>query len=71
MAQVRPSTEAAPPLKGTSDQFKKALGDFPTTVVVMKPGETQKFQDRAVNNRPLGGSAFPADGFFQARVIGP
>lgn len=32
-----------PPLKGTPEQFKKALGDFPTKVIVMKPGETQEF----------------------------
>jgi L-ascorbate metabolism protein UlaG (beta-lactamase superfamily) len=32
-----------PPLKGTPEQFTKALGDFPTTVIVMKPGETRRF----------------------------
>ncbi|MFQ5754708.1 MAG: metal-dependent hydrolase [Acidiferrobacterales bacterium] len=30
------------PLKGTPDQFKQALGDFPTTVIVMKPGEVRE-----------------------------
>ncbi|MFQ5995833.1 MAG: metal-dependent hydrolase [Acidiferrobacterales bacterium] len=37
-----------PPLKGTPAQFKKALGDFPTTVIVMKPGETREFWKVAV-----------------------
>lgn len=32
-----------PPLKGTPDQFKQALGDFPTTVIVMTPGEKKNF----------------------------
>jgi L-ascorbate metabolism protein UlaG (beta-lactamase superfamily) len=32
-----------PPLKGTPEQFKQALGDFPTTVIVMTPGETKSF----------------------------
>ena len=32
-----------PPLKGTPEEFKKALGDFPTDVIVMKPGETRAF----------------------------
>lgn len=31
------------PLKGTPEQFAKALGDFPTKVVVMQPGDTMKF----------------------------
>lgn len=31
------------PLKGTPEQFAKALGDFPTKVVVMQPGDTKKF----------------------------
>lgn len=32
-----------PPLKGTPDEFKKALGNFPTNIIVMQPGETRKF----------------------------
>jgi len=32
-----------PQLKGTPEQFIKALGDFPTNVIVMKPGEIQRF----------------------------
>ena len=32
-----------PPLKGTPEQFKAALGDFPTKVIDMQPGNTQKF----------------------------
>lgn len=32
-----------PPLTGTPEQFTKALGDFPTTVIVVKPGETRTF----------------------------
>lgn len=32
-----------PPLKGTPEQLKKALGGFPATVIVMKPGDTQEF----------------------------
>jgi L-ascorbate metabolism protein UlaG (beta-lactamase superfamily) len=32
-----------PPLKGTPEQFKAALGDSPAKVIVMKPGDTQKF----------------------------
>ncbi len=32
-----------PPLKGTPEEFKKALGDFPTNVIVMTPGETKRF----------------------------
>jgi L-ascorbate metabolism protein UlaG (beta-lactamase superfamily) len=32
-----------PPLKGTPEQFKQALGDYPGEVVVMQPGETRKF----------------------------
>lgn len=32
-----------PPLKGTPEEFKQALGDFATEVVVMQPGETRKF----------------------------
>jgi L-ascorbate metabolism protein UlaG (beta-lactamase superfamily) len=31
-----------PPLKGTPDQFKQALGGFPTTIIVMKPGEVRE-----------------------------
>jgi L-ascorbate metabolism protein UlaG (beta-lactamase superfamily) len=31
------------PLKGTPEQFTKALGDFPTKVVVMQPGDTKEF----------------------------
>ncbi len=30
-------------LKGTPEQFKKALGSFPAKVIVMKPGEIRKF----------------------------
>ncbi|MFQ5764269.1 MAG: metal-dependent hydrolase [Rhodospirillales bacterium] len=33
-----------PPLKGTPEQFKNALGGFPTTVIVMQPGETRTFR---------------------------
>ena len=32
-----------PPLKGTPEQFKSALGDAPTKVMVMNPGDTQAF----------------------------
>jgi L-ascorbate metabolism protein UlaG (beta-lactamase superfamily) len=32
-----------PPLKGTPEQFKKALGDAKTEVIVMQPGETRSF----------------------------
>ncbi len=32
-----------PPLKGTPEQFQAALGDFPAKVIVMQPGEIQKF----------------------------
>jgi L-ascorbate metabolism protein UlaG (beta-lactamase superfamily) len=32
-----------PPLKGTPEQFKQALGDYPGDVVVMQPGETKTF----------------------------
>ena len=32
-----------PPLKGTSVQFKQALANFATKVIVMKPGETRSF----------------------------
>lgn len=32
-----------PPLKGTPEQFKQALGDFETQVIVMQPGETKQF----------------------------
>lgn len=32
-----------PPLKGTPEAFKKALGDTSTKVIVMKPGEVIKF----------------------------
>lgn len=32
-----------PPLKGTPDEFKAALGDFPGEVVVMEPGELRRF----------------------------
>ncbi len=32
-----------PPLKGTPEQFKEALGDYAGEVVVMQPGETRKF----------------------------
>lgn len=31
------------PLKGTPEEFAKALGDFPTKVVVMQPGNTKEF----------------------------
>ena len=33
-----------PPLKGTPEEFKAALGNFKTDVVVMEPGETRKFE---------------------------
>ncbi len=32
-----------PPLKGTPEEFKAALGDTDTNVVVMQPGDTRKF----------------------------
>ena len=32
-----------PPLKGTPEQFKKALGDAKAEVIVMQPGETRSF----------------------------
>ena len=32
-----------PPLKGTPEQFKAALGDYPADVVVMQPGEVRDF----------------------------
>ena len=32
-----------PPLKGTPEQLIRAIGDFPTRVIVMKPGEVKKF----------------------------
>ncbi|MGJ3258465.1 MAG: metal-dependent hydrolase [Rhodospirillales bacterium] len=32
-----------PPLKGTPEEFKAALGDFATDVVVMQPGDIRKF----------------------------
>lgn len=32
-----------PPLKGTPEEFKAALGDFQADVVVMQPGESRKF----------------------------
>jgi len=32
-----------PPLKGTPVQFKQALANFPTKVIVMEPGETRSF----------------------------
>lgn len=32
-----------PPLKGTPEAFKKALGDSPVQVIIMEPGETQTF----------------------------
>jgi hypothetical protein len=32
-----------PPLKDTPEELKRALGDFPTDVIVMKPGETRAF----------------------------
>ncbi len=32
-----------PPLKGTPEQFKAALGDFPTQVIVMQPGDKRTF----------------------------
>lgn len=32
-----------PPLKGTPEQFKQALGSSKTEVVVMQPGDTMKF----------------------------
>ena len=31
------------PLRGTPEQFKAALGDYPADVVVMQPGETRDF----------------------------
>jgi L-ascorbate metabolism protein UlaG (beta-lactamase superfamily) len=34
-----------PPLKGTPEQFKSALGDYPGEVIVMTPGETRSFKD--------------------------
>jgi L-ascorbate metabolism protein UlaG (beta-lactamase superfamily) len=33
-----------PPLKGRPEELIKALGDFPTKVIVMKPGEVRKFE---------------------------
>lgn len=33
----------SPSLNGTPEQFTKALDNFPTTVIVMKPGETRTF----------------------------
>ena len=32
-----------PPLKGTPDQFKAALGDYQADIVVMEPGQTRAF----------------------------
>jgi L-ascorbate metabolism protein UlaG (beta-lactamase superfamily) len=32
-----------PPLKGTPEQLKQALGDFPAQVIVMQPGEKRNF----------------------------
>ncbi|MDX1514043.1 MAG: metal-dependent hydrolase [Gammaproteobacteria bacterium] len=32
-----------PPLKGTPEQFKQALGDFQTEVIVMEPGDKKTF----------------------------
>lgn len=32
-----------PPLKGTPEQFKDALGDYPAKVIVMTPGEKRTF----------------------------
>jgi len=32
-----------PPLKGTPDEYKKALGNTSTKVHVMQPGDTIKF----------------------------
>ena len=32
-----------PPLKGTPEEFKAALGDAPVDLVVMQPGDTHKF----------------------------
>jgi L-ascorbate metabolism protein UlaG (beta-lactamase superfamily) len=32
-----------PPLKGTPAQFKQALANFPTKVIVIEPGETRSF----------------------------
>lgn len=32
-----------PPLKGTPEQFKEALGDYSGEVIVMEPGETRTF----------------------------
>jgi hypothetical protein len=31
------------PLKGTPEEFAKALGDFPSKVVVLQPGDTKEF----------------------------
>ena len=33
-----------PPLKGRPEDLIKALGEFPTKVIVMKPGEVRKFE---------------------------
>jgi L-ascorbate metabolism protein UlaG (beta-lactamase superfamily) len=33
----------SPPLKGTPEQFVQALGEAPTKVIVMEPGEVRKF----------------------------
>ena len=41
---VVPMHDAAfPPLKGTPERFKAALGDYTGSVVVMQPGETRTF----------------------------
>jgi L-ascorbate metabolism protein UlaG (beta-lactamase superfamily) len=32
-----------PPLQGTPEQFKQALGDATTAVIVMQPGDKQQF----------------------------
>ena len=32
-----------PPLKGTPEEYKAALGDSQTKIIVMNPGETQSF----------------------------
>ena len=32
-----------PALKGTPEEFKKALGNTSTEVIVMQPGDTKKF----------------------------
>ena len=32
-----------PPLKGTPEQFSKALGDFKTNIIVMSPGDKRRF----------------------------